>query len=133
MHNLETNFYKISAIARDLMAKRLNKFENLYCYRHKPKMSDLGIMALSISAEALGIDSENYLYSKLKSDYPALFCRLPHRTNRRATPYNRRRRRLVNQIDQISNYISDLINKDCTTYLIDSMPVPICRQVRSRG
>lgn len=128
MHNLETNFYKILAIAREILAKKLNKFDNLYFYRHKPKMSDLGIMALSISAEAIGVDSENYLYGKLKSDYPLLYNQLPHRTN-----YNRRRRRLAEHIDQISSMISDLISKDCTTYLIDSMPVPICRHARSKS
>lgn len=128
MHNLEVNFDKILTIAKDLLAKRLNKFENLCCYRHKPKMSDLGIIAMSICAEALGVDSENHLYSKLKSDYPSLYCKLPHRTN-----YNRRRRRLVDEIDHISVQISDLLNKDCKTFLIDSMPVPICRHVRSKA
>lgn len=128
MHNLEANFYKISSIAKGLLAKRLNKFENLFNYKHRPKLSDLGIMALSILGEAIGIDSENYLYGKLKSDYPELFYKLPHRSN-----YNRRRRRLVDEIDQLSSQISEFINQGCTTFLIDSMPLPICRQVRAKG
>ena len=128
MHNLETNFYKISQIARDLLSNRLNKYENLFFYPNQPKLSDLGIMALSILAEAIGVDSENYLYSKLKSDYPALFCQLPHRTN-----YNRRRRQLVNEIDELSGKVAEMLNKDCTTYLIDSMPIPVCRHVRAKG
>ncbi len=109
MHNLETNFYKISEIARGLLTKRLNGFENLFWYARRPKLSDLGIIALSISAEAIGIDSENYLYGKLRSDYPKLYCKLPDRSN-----YNRRRRRLTDEIDWVSSQISDLINNGST-------------------
>lgn len=105
----------------------------MFFYPNQPKLSDLGIIALSISAEAIGIDSENYLYGKLKSDYPTLYNKLPHRSKRRAPPFNRRRRRLVDEIDKVSSQIADLMNKDCTTYLIDSMPIPICRQVHAKG
>lgn len=34
-----------------------------------PKFSDVEVMALSLTTERLGIDSENYLFSKLNKKY----------------------------------------------------------------
>ncbi len=36
-------------------------------------MTDLQVISLACIMEALGIDSENLLWSKLKTDYPGLF------------------------------------------------------------
>ncbi|MEG0788700.1 MAG: IS982 family transposase, partial [Alistipes sp.] len=43
-----------------------------------PKFSDLEVIALSLTAETLSIDSENYLFAKLavcKSEFPNLISR----------------------------------------------------------
>ena len=54
-----------------------------------PKFSDLEVVALNLTAEALSIDSENLLFNKLNSDYKDDF---PHLISRRQ--YNDRRKLL---------------------------------------
>jgi len=51
----------------------LNEQGNFKYYRNPPKMSDKQIIALSLSSGSLGIDSENYFLSKLKTDYSNYF------------------------------------------------------------
>ena len=58
MHNLKTNFGKIRRICKSVLSKHLYADGNLERYRNKPRMNDLDIIALSLKAEALGIDSE---------------------------------------------------------------------------
>ena len=65
-------------------------------------MSDCEIIILSLVGETIGIDSENCLFGKIKSDHIHDFPNLIHRSR-----FNRRRRRLV-----------------------DSTPVPICKNAR---
>ena len=54
-----------------------------------PKFSDLEVISLSLTAEALGIDSENYLFHKLSKEYSADFYNLISRRQ-----YNQRRKLL---------------------------------------
>jgi hypothetical protein len=66
MHNLKTNYDKILSIVEE-------------CYKiievkgpkvgRPPKFADVKIIALVLTAESLGIDSENYLFSKLNTDH----------------------------------------------------------------
>jgi len=60
---------------------------NFRRYSNLPKASDIEIVAMAFSAEAMQIDSENIPFSILKNSYP-LYCKtLPDSTN-----FNRRRR-----------------------------------------
>lgn len=127
MHNLETNFQKILEIAKSVFADDLNQHGNFSHYPRMPKLSDAEVIALTISAEAIGLDSENYLFLKLESDYKELYQKLPHRTN-----YNRRKRKLMDRIEYMSQKMSDAMTENTTTYIIDSMPLPVCRTVRSK-
>ena len=68
MHNLKTNFDKIFDITKSFFNGSINADHNFYHYPRKPKMSDCEIITLSILGESIGIDSENYLFGKLKSD-----------------------------------------------------------------
>ncbi len=67
MHNIRTNFRKFYSICKELFGKEVNSLNNFQRYPVKPKMNDLQIIALSCCMEALGIDSENLLWSKLKT------------------------------------------------------------------
>jgi hypothetical protein len=58
----------------------MNADGNYYYYPRKPKLSDCEVIALSILGETIGIDSENYLFGKLKSDYLKDFSNLIDRT-----------------------------------------------------
>jgi hypothetical protein len=71
------------------------------------------------------IDSENMLFSILKNSYP-LYCKtLPVRTN-----LYRRRRTLQPFIDQLSEKLSTELSEGEETFIIDSMPFPICSYFR---
>lgn len=127
MHDLYSNFQKFYDIAKEVLAEDLNKDENLDSYRNSPKMSDVRIIALSLCCEALGIDSENYFWGKLKSDYAALFPDLPHRTN-----FNRRRKRLSNFIHLLTERLSAKLGEGEDCFIMDSIPIPVCNIAREK-
>ena len=101
MHNLKTNFDKILDITKSFFQDSLNTDGNYYFYPNKPKMSDCEVIALSVLCETIGIDSENYLFGKLKSDHLKDFPNLIHRSR-----FNRRRKQLGDLIAML-NYNLD--------------------------
>jgi hypothetical protein len=66
MHNLKTNFDRVPDIAKLSLANCLLPDGNLQCYRNPPKMPDIEVIALALTSESLGIDSENLFFSKLR-------------------------------------------------------------------
>ncbi len=81
MNNLSANYERILEILRNISK------ENLLAYqRRKSKMNDLELIALSLTAEYMGIDSENDLFRKLPKSLSSKIER---------SVYNRRRRRLA--------------------------------------
>lgn len=127
MHNLKTNFDKIYKIVKSSLSDKLNGQDNLQFYPRQPKMNDCSIIALSICAESLGIDSENYLWSKLKKDYGREFPELIDRSN-----FNKRRRRLQRYIQEVTRHLSGKLNEGENIFLIDSIPVPVCKIAREK-
>ena len=125
MHNLKTNFDKILDITKSFYKGSIDTDHNYYFYPNKPKMSDCEIIALSLVGETIGIDSENYLFGKIKSDHIHDFPNLIHRSR-----FNRRRRRLNELIARLNEQISSLLNEGENIYLVDSIPVPICKNAR---
>lgn len=126
MHNLKTNFEKILGIAKSFFCNDIDTFGNFHNYPNKPKMSDCDIIALSLTSEALGIDSENYFFCKLKSDHSTDFPNLIDRSN-----YNRRRKMMAPYISKLNQQASDFLNEGENVFLIDSIPVPVCQIARS--
>jgi hypothetical protein len=128
MHNLKTNFDKISQICKTHLNDYIIDNDNFYRYSNMPKMSDIQIVALAITAESLSIDSENLLFSKLKKEYSSDFPNLINRCN-----FNRRRKKLMPYIATVNQNIANSIepNKDC--YILDSMPIPICKNIRIKA
>jgi len=127
MHDLKSNFDKISEIAKSVFEEDLHPDGNFTFYRNKPKMSDYEIIALSITAEMLGIDSESYFWGKLKNEYATVFPNLIDRSN-----YNRRRKRLYPMIEKLNLTIANQLNEGEDYYLVDSIPVPICKNAREK-
>ena len=68
MHNFITKFAKILDIFKEFAGNRVNEYGNIPRPGVVPKFSDLEVIALSATAEAYGIDSENYLFKRLESD-----------------------------------------------------------------
>jgi hypothetical protein len=89
-------------------------------------MSDLDVISLSLTAEYMGIDSENHLFRTL----PKFFTQKIERT-----VYNRRRRRLMNFTNQIRMKLFQTFNEFEDCFVVYSMPLEvykISRSVRSK-
>lgn len=127
MHNLKTNFDKIYKIVKSSLSDKLNTQDNLQFYPRQPKMNDCSIITFSICAESLRIDSENYLWSKLKKDYSIDFPDLIDRSN-----FNKRRRRLKPFIHEVTKNLSAGLNEGEDVFLVDSIPVPVCKIAREK-
>jgi len=127
MHNLKTNFDKFFNITKSVFKDRLNESDNFFFYSNKPKLSDCEIIALSVTGESIGIDSENYFWGKLENDHKADFPRLIHRSN-----FNRRRKRLYPFIEKLNQHLAHFLNESEDVYLVDSIPVPICQIAREK-
>jgi len=127
MHNIKTNFDKFYEIVKNSLQDKLNQDDNLQYYPNRPKMNDCSIIALSICAESIGIDSENYLWSKIKKDYKDDFPQLIDRSN-----FNKRRRRLHLFIHEVTRCLAGQLNKSEDVFLMDSIPVPICKIARKK-
>lgn len=126
MHNLKTNFEKILAITKTFFCNNINGDDNFRHYPNRPKMSDCEIIALTLTSESLGIDSENYFFGKLKSDHALDFPNLIDRSN-----YNRRRKMMASNISQLNQKIAHILNEGENVFLVDSIPVPVCQIARA--
>jgi hypothetical protein len=127
MHNLKSNFSKFLNITKSVFEHRINQYDNFFEYRNRPKMSDCEIIAMAITGESLGIDSEKYLWGKLKSDHEEDFPNLICRSN-----YNRRRKRLYPFLEELNQIIANQLNEGENVFLVDSIPVPVCQIAREK-
>lgn len=117
MNNLRANYERILEVLRKISTDR-----QLPVQRRRPAMSDLEVISLGLTAEYLGIDSENDLFRKLPS------C-LAFKIER--TVYNRRKRRLLPYQDAIRMKLAESFNEFEDVFIVDSMPLEICRIARS--
>lgn len=60
MNNLTANYKRILEVLRKISEEQLLSYQ-----RRQPKLSDLELISLNLTAEYLGIDSENDLFRKL--------------------------------------------------------------------
>jgi len=118
MHNFEANYNKI------LETLQLNiEKDNFIVQKRKPKLSDIALIAIDLTAEYMSIDSEHQLFRDLKS---TRFYKLIDRT-----VYNRRKRGLVKHIEEIRVILSEKFNEYEDYFIIDSMPLEACKLSRS--
>jgi hypothetical protein len=127
MHNLTANFGKFFDICNKFGKKFTNEKGNITRRGVVPKFSDLEVIALSMTAEALSIDSENLLFNKLNAEYKSDF---PNLISRRQ--FNDRRKALFGLKEKIRKCIAEDIDEFENTYCIDSKPIEVCKLVRSR-
>src|SRR5690606_1092354 len=98
--------------------------ENLLPYQQrKPKMSDLELISLNLTAEFMGLDSENHLFRNLPASLKSKIER---------SVYNRRKRRLTFFIDEIRLKLARQFNEFENCFVVDSMPLEICKIARSQ-
>ena len=125
MHNIKTNFDKIIEVIKEIIKEEINEKGNYLRRGSVPKFSDIEVIALSITSECLGIDSENYLFSKLNNEYRDDFKNLISRRQ-----YNDRRKLLFEKTEQVRNRLSERLNRQAGVFAIDSMPLEICKLSR---
>lgn len=128
MHDLPSMYEKTVAHVRSVLGHRASAEGNFHRCVRRPKMTDLEVIALALTAESMGIDSENLLFSKLRSDYRDRFPGLIERTR-----FNRRRRALSGHILSFASEAGARAAADTGVHLVDSMPCPVVRNSRERG
>ena len=87
-----------------------------------PKLSDKELVCMNLTSEYMGIDSERQLFRLLPTD-------LSIRIER--SVYNRRKRKLFPFIEAIRHRISEEFNRFEDVYIVDSMPLEVCKLSRS--
>jgi len=89
----------------------------------KPKLGNLELIAVNLTAEFMGIHSECQLFRDIK--HTKLFSLIER------SVYNRRKRALFNQIETIRKILVKDFNEFEDTFIIDSMPLEICKNSRA--
>lgn len=125
MYNIKANFDKILLLIQDVLGDQCPETGNFLRPGLKPKFTDLEVIALSITAESLSIDSENRLFTILRMEYAKDF---PNLLSRRQ--FNDRRKSLFNYQTLIRQKMADKLNEITDVYAIDSMPLEICKLSR---
>jgi len=125
MHNIKTNFDKILAVIKDILCDEINDKGNYKRRGTVPGFSDAEVIALSLTAECLSIDSENYLFSKLNKEYSDEFKNMISRRQ-----YNDRRKLLFEKTERARKLMTERINRQADVFAIDSMPIEICKLSR---
>ena len=114
-----------NTLLKDILSDEVNAKGNYARRGVVPRFSDVEVMALSLTAECLSIDSENYLFSKLTSEYADAFENI---INRRQ--YNDRRKLLFEKTECVRKLMVSRLNEDVDLFAIDSMPLEICKLSR---
>ena len=117
MNNLGANYKIILKVLQKVSKNQLLPYQ-----RRKPKLSDLELICLSLTAEYMGIDSENDLFRKLP---PFLSAKIER------SVYNRRRRKLFYHTNHIRIKLVATFNEFESYFIVDSMPLEVCKLVRS--
>lgn len=127
MHSIKACFDRIVGVLREVVgSEEVTKEGNLLRPGPKPRFSDMEVIALSLTSEALGIDSENLLFFKLACDYKTEF---PNLISRRQ--YNDRRKLLFDWQEVLRDRMATRMNALSEIFVIDSMPLEICKLARA--
>lgn len=127
MRNFMTNFVRILGICKEFAGNRVNELGNVPRCGVVPKFSDLEVVALGITAEAFGFDSENLLFHRLHNE-----CKddLPHLISRRQ--FNTRRKLTACLAEDIRKNVAITIDGGEDVFCIDSKPVKVCQNARAK-
>ncbi len=128
MRNQRAMYEKTHEYAAEVFRNDTDANGNFQFYPRRARVSDLYVMALAIAAEYACIDSENWLFSKLRTDYSGRFPELIDRTR-----FNRRRLQLQVRIVELTKRISMTLGVDSSILFVDSMPCPVAKNSRERS
>ena len=120
MSNIVKNYFRVLEVISSLNCKLENKTD----VGRKQKMSDLEVVALSLTAEFMSIDSENSLFKEIdKQQIPNLIER---------SQFNKRRRKLFLFLEEIRTKLASRFLEFEDYFIVDSMPLEICKFSRHR-
>lgn len=115
MSNIVKNYLKVLQVVNSFVYSSEYKSN----VGRKQKMSDLEIIALSLTAEYMSIDSENSLFKQISTkEIPNLIER---------SQYNKRRRKLFGFLEEIRKRLSSKFLDPEDYFIVDSMPLEICK------
>jgi hypothetical protein len=117
MHNFKANYDKILEVLNQLEIK-----DNYLHQIRKPKLSDKELIAINLTSEYLGIDSECQLFRLLPL---VLVSRIER------SVYNRRKRKLFCYQEQLRLKLAKSFNKFEDYFIVDSMPLEVCKYSRA--
>ena len=127
MHDLATIYGKVRNTIQSRTKNFFDGAGNTRTYPNPPKMSDLEVISLAITAECIEVTSENLLWYKLEKDYPDLFPQLIHRAS-----FNRRKKSLREALLHCTEMLAAPMIDDQEAFLIDSIPIPTEDEARAR-
>ena len=120
MSNIVKNYLRVFEVISSLDCELEYKSD----VGRKQKMSDLEVVALSLTAEFMSIDSENSLFKSIDvSQIPNLIER---------SQFNKRRRKLFLFSEEIRLKLASRFLEFEDYFIVDSMPLEICKFTRHR-
>lgn len=117
MHNFETNYEKILEVLKDLEMP-----SNFLKQIRRPKLTDMELIGVNLTAEYMGVDSEHQLFRMLPKAVTDKIER---------SVYNRRKRKLFPFVEQVRQRLAERFNSLEDYYIVDSMPLEVCKLSRS--
>lgn len=89
-----------------------------------PKLSNLALTGMNLTAEYMSINTELHLFRCLKGTYLESMI---ERSN-----YNKRRKKLFDYTEAIRKHLSEKFARFTDVFVVDSMPTPICKYARAK-
>ena len=127
MHNIKANFDKLLIVVKEIIGNEVGDDGNYLRPGPKPGFADTEVIALSLTSECLSIDSENFLFVKLQTEYQNEFKNLISRRQ-----YNDRRKLLFDKTETVRKSMAARLNRQADVFAIDSMPLEICKISREK-
>ena len=120
MSNIVKNYFRVLEVISSLNCELEYKSD----VGRKQKMSDLEVVALSLTAEFMSIDSENSLFKEINREQ---ISNLIERSQ-----FNKRRRKLFFFLEEVRTKLASRFLEFEDYFIVDSMPLEICKFARHR-
>lgn len=117
MNNFNANFGKILEVLQQIELKM-----NFLNQKRKPKLSDIELIAIDLTSQYMGIDSEYQLFRSLPDE---LLIRIER------SVYNGRKRKLFFYREVIRKKLCKKLISETDYLIVDSMPLEVCKLSRS--
>ena len=127
MRNFIVNFVRILGICKNFARNRVDELVKVPRYGAVPEFSGLEVVALGITAEDFGFDSESLLFHRLhhgcKEDLPNLISR---------RQFNARRKLTARLAEDLRKDVAVAIDGSEDVFCIDFKPVKVCHNTRAK-